>query len=193
MKAIRKIILSWLPLAVAITGLCLLIHLTVQQNYRQSLNDPQIQMAEDAANQIDSGVAPGALFGGIKATDIGASLSPWLAVFDSSGTMIVSSGSLDGQALKLPDGLFDVSSWRGPIVGHHLVSNSNEDIVSWQPRLDVRQAIVIIPAGKYFVVAGRNMREVENREAALGTFVFLAWICIMSATLLVKAFAVFAA
>ena len=49
MRFLVRVLVSWLPLAVASTGMCLLVYATVQQNYRQSLNDPQIQMAEDAA------------------------------------------------------------------------------------------------------------------------------------------------
>ena len=44
-----RVFLKWLPLGVAVTLVCALIYATVQQNYRQSANDPQIQMAEDAA------------------------------------------------------------------------------------------------------------------------------------------------
>ena len=42
-------------MAVIITGLSGLIYATVQQNIRQSADDPQIQMAEDTAAQLANG------------------------------------------------------------------------------------------------------------------------------------------
>ena len=49
MRIIFEIIKKWLPLAIATAGLCALVYLTEQQSLRMGANDPQIQMAEDAA------------------------------------------------------------------------------------------------------------------------------------------------
>ncbi len=49
---IRKVLKQWLPLAIAITLLCGLVHVAVQQEVRLSANDPQIGMAEDLAAVI---------------------------------------------------------------------------------------------------------------------------------------------
>ena len=38
--------------------ICTLIYGTVQQNYRESLNDPQIQMAEDKAYDLGTTAHP---------------------------------------------------------------------------------------------------------------------------------------
>jgi hypothetical protein len=45
----------WFVLAVVTTVLSGLIYLAVQQSYRQSANDPQIQMAEDGAAALENG------------------------------------------------------------------------------------------------------------------------------------------
>jgi len=37
--------------------------------------------------------------------------------------------------------------------------------VTWQPNADVRIASVVLPYNNGFVMAGRNMREVEQRES----------------------------
>src|ERR1700676_2198976 len=88
-------LLWWVYAAIAVTGVCALVSLAVQQNFRQSLNDPQIQMAEDAAAQLTAGntsasvVSPGPL------VDLRASLAPWVAIYDAQGNPIVASGQLD--------------------------------------------------------------------------------------------------
>ena len=51
----------WVPLAVAVTGLSALVNGAVQQDLRQGANDPQIQMAEDAAAKLSAGAAPNAV------------------------------------------------------------------------------------------------------------------------------------
>ena len=48
----------WIPIAVAVTGLAALVCGAIQQDLRQSANDPQVQLAEDAAAQLDQDVSP---------------------------------------------------------------------------------------------------------------------------------------
>src|SRR6185369_15227988 len=48
----------WIPCLIAITGVFAFAYLATQQNYRQSLNDPQIQMAEDAAVSLAHDYTP---------------------------------------------------------------------------------------------------------------------------------------
>jgi hypothetical protein len=76
----KNIIKAWLPLIVIISALCLLSYTTVQQALRQGLNDPQIQMAEDAAYALDHGktiedVIPGEII------DMDRSLAPFFIIF----------------------------------------------------------------------------------------------------------------
>jgi hypothetical protein len=177
--------LSWLPLAAAVTGLCLLIGVTVQQNYRQSLNDPQIQIVEDAARILSGGIPPASITANLPRVDIALSLAPWMAVYDEKGTPVAGSGYLDGALPKLPQGALDAAA-----------SNSGKDTdilgqnrVSWQSSDGTRSAVVIQHySGKSagFVVAGRNMREVESREGELNTMVALAWISLILLTLALR-------
>lgn len=186
MKSARSIFFSWLPLALAIVGLSMLLYAAVQQNYRQSLNDPQIQMAEDGAAAIRSGeqidqVIPKSV------VDISASLSPWLAVYNSAGAPILSSGTLDGEVPQVPQGVLeDARSGASKDT-----MRANEDRVTWQSPSGVRQAIVVVyfnsPNGSGFVVAGRNMREVEEREGALENMISIGMIVLLLATLAAKA------
>ncbi len=179
---------AWLPLGVAITGLCLLAYATVQQQYRQSLNDPQIQMAEDGAAVLAGGGVPAQLVQrGIASIDIARSLAPWIAIYDASGTLLESSAALNGAPPTLPADVLDAAkNGLPPVVGHHFTNDipQDENRVTWQPAPGVRQAIVVVyvPQRQQYVVAGRNMREVENREAQLATFVGIAWLALMIAT-----------
>ena len=57
-RVIRRALNVWVPIAVALTGLCGVVYGSVQQDLRQGANDPQIQMAEDAAASLAAGAVP---------------------------------------------------------------------------------------------------------------------------------------
>jgi len=165
--------LGWLPLAVAVSALCLLIYVAVQQNFRQNANDPQIQMAEDAAARLEAGGQAQAVVGSAK-VDIARSLAPFLIVYDDAGQVVASSAQLDGQTPDLPPGVLDAARRAG------------EDRISWQPQQGVRSATVIERVGGSkpgFVLAGRSLREVEERESQLTSEVFWAWLAAIVASL----------
>jgi heme exporter protein D len=188
---------AWLPLAITIVGLCMLVYATVQQNFRQSLNDPQIQMAEDAAQVLAQGgqpasvVPPGVI-------DIGKSLAPWIGVYTNSFEPLETNGTLYGKQPMPPKGVFEAAKEGLPaMVGHHLATDipPNENRISWQPNCGigtfanecVRQALVIVAVTRasstMYVVAGRNMREVEEREGRLSQMTFLTMFVLLAATL----------
>lgn len=82
-----------LGLFVAITIVFMTSYALVQQNYRMSANDPQIQMAEDAAAALNKGrnIQSVVLLDNV---DISKSLGVFLAVYDDSGKPVMSSGYL---------------------------------------------------------------------------------------------------
>ena len=173
-----RIFVAWLPLAVAIVGICALVYAVVQQDYRQSLNDPQIQMAEDAAQAVAHGeplssVVPA---GNI---DIGQSLAPYMIVYAENGKPVAYSGTLDGAAPVPPAGVFSYANEHG------------SDRLTWEPQPGVRTAIDIerVPGNVGYVLVGRNMREVETRESDLEAMVGIGMIVILAASLVVKIFA----
>ncbi|MDB5238095.1 MAG: hypothetical protein JWM46_365 [Candidatus Kaiserbacteria bacterium] len=162
---------SWLPLAVAITGLCLAIYASGQQIYRQSLNDPQIQLAEDAVARISGGASASSTIPKTS-VDIAGSLAAFMVVYDATGTPLVSSGLLDGRVPVPPAGVFEYAA------------NNSDDRLTLEPEVGVRIAAVVkaIPQGKGFVLVGRNMRVVEARISDLGDLLLAAWIMLMIAT-----------
>ncbi len=134
-----------------------------QQVLRLSGNDPQIQLAEDAARRLNSGEAADRVTPDRK-VDMAASLTPFVIVYDDAGRPITSSGSLDGVIPTLPRGVFD------------FVRSKAEEQVTWQPRTGVRIASVVVRTTHGFVVAGRNLREIEIRKDKVAQLALLGWL-----------------
>ena len=63
--------------------------------------------------------------------------------------------------------------------------------MTWQPNADVRIASVVLPYNNGFVMAGRNIREVEQRESQTEMFAGVTWILTLIATFIVIAFGEF--
>jgi hypothetical protein len=173
MEKIKRTLRLWLPLAVVITAMCGLVYVAVQQVLRQTANDPQIQMAEDAAAALESGAAVESVVPPEK-TAIEGSLAPFVMVFNDQGEVVGSSAQLHGQVPRLPTGVLDY------------VRSHGEDRVTWQPEPGVRIAAVIVRsqgAQPGFVLAGRSLREVEVREDNAQLEAAAAWFVTMAVSL----------
>ena len=171
-------IVWWAYSAIAMTGAFSAIYIAVQQDLRQSANDPQIAMAEDAATQLAVGgsivsvVTRNAPLLNVKTTQL-----PWIAVYDAQGNVINASGQLDEHLPQPPKSLFDTSNWVAQKTW--TVPTGYETRVTWQPQPDIRQAIVLVhyksQQGEGYVVAGRSMRLTEERIIQLGENLLLTW------------------
>jgi hypothetical protein len=173
MDKIKNILRQWIPLAVVISALCGLVYLAVQQELRQSANDPQIQIAEDAGRALENGAAADSQ---VPADPVAveSSLAPFVMVFDDSGKVAGSSATLRGETPQLPAGVLDY------------VRTHGEDRVTWQPESGVRIAAVVVRingAHPGFVLAGRSLREVEVREDNALTVAGVAWAFTLAASL----------
>jgi hypothetical protein len=186
MNFFARTFLKWMPLGVAVTLVCALIYATVQQNYRESSNDPQIQIAEDTAAELSNGSSPEQVVPAPEEINIADSLAPWVAVYSGAGVPLVSSGELNGTMPMLPQGVFGVAK---ASVGKD-TAEPYEDRITWQAGAGVRQAVVLVwvPQTDQYVASGRGMREVENREGSLTFAVGVGWIVMMVATLLAQGF-----
>ncbi len=160
---IRRSIALFLPVAALATALYGLVYLVGQQALRTAADDPQIQLVEDAAARLDAGAAPSEVIGS-RPIDIARSLAPFVVVYDSSGAVLASDGSLDGASPRVPSGVLESARTTGL------------DKVTWQPREGVRMATVAMPWGGGTVLAGRSLRIVEERVDRLGLLVALAWL-----------------
>ncbi len=165
----------FIPLAIAISGICGLIFLTIQQNLRMSANDPQIQMSEDYAYLMSKNAFPlTSLYQVPMKLDLENEYTPFMIFYDDSGKELISTGQLDGKTPLLPPGVLDY------------VKNHGEDRITWQPKPGVRLASVInhFASSKSagFVLVGRNLREVERREDQLLIQVAVGWTTTIIAT-----------
>lgn len=173
MRKLVKMLGTWLPIAIVTVGVCFLVYAAVQQALRQSANDPQIQMAEDAAYALAQGAAVETIVPPAE-VEVRRSLSPFLIVYDDSGMVLKTSGLLDGQVPSLPRGVLDYTC----VHGH--------DRVTWEPQRGVRMAAVVV---RYqgqesgYVLAARSLREVEKREDQTLLIAGLAMLCVLAASL----------
>lgn len=171
-KINKETLKLFLPLAVLATLTCGLIYATAQQVYRQSANDPQVQIAEDISGILQKGAPPEAIVGQNK-TDIGKSLAAFVIIYDSSRSAVISSAVLDGKTPVVPKGVFDSADKRG------------ENIFTWEPKDAVREAVVLRKyqgSAKGYVLVGRSLREVEKRVDSLTKSIGIAWAVILVGT-----------
>ena len=152
----KQAIKMWLPLATLAfftIGTC---YMLVHQSIRQAANDPQIQLAEDWAGQIVSGTDPNRLSLGAF-IDPSLSLAPFGIVYDQDGNILASSVSAPS-SMKQPGGVFDTVD----------SAPKNQAMYTWQPASGERYAAVMKRAvfqdKSYYVLAGRNLKVVEERE-----------------------------
>lgn len=165
------LVFNALVLAAIATGVALALYAIPQQVLRQSLNDPQIQMAGDLAAQLEQGAVPTAAIPQGQSVDMSRSLAPFVIVYDDQGHPVASQATLDGNVPVPPMGVFDY------------VRRHGQERVSWQPVLGSARAVRIGSvverlggAHPGFVLAGRNMREEEMREGQVAQMAGLTWL-----------------
>lgn len=152
-----KVLLKWFPFAVIAVALSGLIYVMGQQVLRQMANDPQIQMSEDIASELAQGGDPKKVISS-QQLDISKTLSPFVIVYDDADKSVISTGLLDGEAPNVPTGVLEYTRQHG------------QDRITWQPRPNVRVAIVVTHfdgKAKGFVLVGRSLRETEVRASRL--------------------------
>lgn len=176
MQRSERIIRAWVPMAFLATIFCGLVYGTVQQSYRQSANDPQVQLAEDTASTLQEG---GAAFPLVPSgtVDIATDQAPYMIFFDVSGNPVIGNGMLDGHLPTLPPGVFAYTATTG------------EDRFTWEPEPGVRSAVVLVrvaDSSTGFVMAGRSLSEVEWRESQLELMVFVAWVTALAGIFLIQ-------
>lgn len=192
MKRIINKLVEFLPFAFIITLIFGFIYVAVQQNYRQSANDPQIQIAEEIANTIHTDKSTKNLEFSQK-TDLTTSLAAFLIVYDSNKKPILGTGYLDNALITPPDGTFDATLSEPSFPNSRNLVNG-ENRFTWQPKVGVRIAAVLVPVDKGtngYVLVGRSLKEVEFRVDNLTKMSLFAWVVTILTTfgiLLVKPF-----
>lgn len=172
----KKALLKFLPFVYLITVFCLLTFITAQQLLLQNANDPQIQISEDVAAQIEGGQDPKGI-AELSKINMAKSLSPFVIVFGADKKVIANESELNGSEVLPPAGTLDGAEKKG----------SNR--FSWEPEKGTRIAAVITKYKDGYVLAGRNMREIEKRINLIGLLIAAAWFMItvgMLAVVLLK-------
>jgi hypothetical protein len=170
-----RIVRSWLPVALVATALVGFTYVAVQQVYRNGADDPQVQMAEDAAARLDAGDAVADVLVG-DPVNMSASLAPFLIVYDAHNQVIAGTGVLNGASPVPPIGVLDTAR------------AATRDRVTWQPADGVRIASVSAATRDGRVVlAGRSLREAERHVADLGPLALAGWIAALLGGLVVVA------
>jgi hypothetical protein len=169
-KLLITSLLHWIPLAIVIVGFAGLVYAAVQQNYRTSANDPQIQMAQDARAALQTGAAPTSLVA-THPVDLASSLAPYLIIYDAQGQVVASSASLNGTTPAIPPGV--------------LTSARTKDVnlVTWQPAPGVRSAVAVVAYPGGYVLAGRSIKVIEDREGATEAIAGTAALALLAASL----------
>lgn len=171
----RRILRNWLPIAFIATLLIGLVYVVGQQILRQNANDPQIQLSEDIADTLSNGTPVDSVIP-VQRIDATASLATFVTVYDSTGHVTSTTGKLGNNDPVLPSGVLEYTA------------KHTEDRFTWQPQANVTIAAVVrhykTKSGvSGFVLAGRNLREVEQRENSLLIFVSITWAIAMAGSL----------
>jgi hypothetical protein len=163
---------GWLPLAVGLTMLTVLLHVSGYVIIRSLANDIQIQLVDDVARYLERG-ADTRMFNSQLPVPIESSRTAYVVLYDLNKTPISGFGLLHGELPRLPDGVFEHTKK----VGEHRVT--------WEPERGLRQAVVLryqegVNPG--YIMAGRSLSDTDARIRALGGFIALTWSLIMLAT-----------
>ncbi len=164
----RIAILVFVPLAILATALAGLVYVVAQQEGRSLANEPQVQLAEDAAARLDAGGRPKDQVGAVP-VDIARSLAPFVVIYGSADSILATDGMLDGQPPIVPAGVLAAARATG------------RNAVTWQPRPGVRVATVSVPWSGGTVLAGRSLRLVEDRATMLEQLVGAGWLATLAA------------
>jgi hypothetical protein len=85
--------------------------------------------------------------------DMAKSLAPFTIIYRKDGNILQGSGNLNGKVPKAPLGMLKSASGKD----YHAVT--------WQPAKNVRIAAVVVADKNYYVLSGRNLKEVERNES----------------------------
>ncbi len=160
----KKVLKYWMPLAIGLTGIFAMVAVVPQAIYRESANDPQVQISEDIADILSQGEDPSGLDQQAK-LDISKSLNTFIAVYDKDAKLIASNALLNDKGPEIPEGTVKAA-------------DNGQQKTTWQPQKGLRFALVITKVSgdkPSYVVVGRSLREIELRKAELLKVTGIAW------------------
>jgi hypothetical protein len=167
----KKFLVPFAFLAICWTVVVAFAYVGIQQNYRQSANDPQIQDVEDVITALNAGQQLNLQPDG---TDLANSLSTFIALYDKTGKVSSSNAVLNGNPPQVPSGVFSY------------VDKHGEDRLTWQPQKGIREAVVVgkVSSTGQYIAVGRSLREIEKRINTLTLMAAIAWVILLLLSLL---------
>ncbi|HSW66007.1 MAG TPA: hypothetical protein VLI54_02620 [Bacillota bacterium] len=157
-----KRLISWAGAILILVIIFGTVYAGLQQSLRLNANDPQIQIAEDVARNLNAGKTPASQMP--EPINLAFSLAPFVTIYDKQGKVVITNGYLDGQAPVIPTGVLTSAAGK------------EYNAVTWQPQTKVRIAAVSVAADSYYVVSGRSLKEVEKRENEIIKVVGAGWL-----------------
>ena len=106
---VKNILKQWLTLIIAITCIYFTIYVVIQQDIRIGAYDPQIQLAEDTAKNLNNYIQPVYL----PKIDIAQSLGILMIIYDGQGHIESSNGTLNGELPQIPFGVLTMAKQKG--------------------------------------------------------------------------------
>ncbi len=143
------------------------VYVVAQQLDRLSADQVGEQLATQVASDLRTGST--ATIDALPRVDLGASLAPFVVVYDTSGHPVSGNGYLDGHLAQPPSGVISTAASAG----------SNR--VTWQPQPGLRFATVEVRSGDHVVMGAQSLIPTEDRADRLGLLVAFAWLGTMVA------------
>ncbi|WP_427131998.1 hypothetical protein [Pseudarthrobacter sp. S9] len=152
---------AWVTAGLIITILCGMFYAVQQQTVRRSANTEPAAAVERELQLIDFGSHASAE----PALELNQNSGPFVIVYSADNTAETGTAVLDGTLPAMPDGVLDFARTHGL------------DRITWQPRPDLRMALVIKPAaGGKAVVGGQSLTPFEDRDRQSLLFTVLGWL-----------------
>jgi len=165
---LRQVAAIGLPLVVIGSIILAISYINDQQTLRALANEPQEYIVRDAVLRVQ--VANALPTGGFEqAIPIEHDPAAYVVFYDATGTPVTGTGIVNGQAPTLPQGVLEVAKQKGV------------NRLTWEPAPGIRQAIVVLPAGPGYVMAGRSLAYTEEKEHDLTRRALLGWVGMMIA------------
>jgi hypothetical protein len=172
-KRILQTIFSFLPLAVLITCISVLIYGASQQIIRQSAYDMPLMSVETAEARIGLGQQLSTILPNIS-VDLSKPYGFFFSAYTEQKQLAIAPTTVHGTPVVPPPGVFAYAR-------AHSINK-----LTWQPVDGVRVATVIIyePQTKTYLVAGRDLRDYESRIERLGLMIAVGWVVTMIVTVI---------
>lgn len=116
-------------------------------------NDTPTLLATQVAKQLDAGLGLDSV--NMGATDLAKNPVPFVIIYDKQGKAVGGSGYLDSKLAVAPKGMLQ-----------HAKTNRN-NIVTWQPKDNVRIASVTVATKDYYVLGGQSLKSTEEHASKL--------------------------